>query len=70
MGTSVKVNKKSNDIPVTGLESLYGGCEILSIPHCLGNRFTDGGKVVSPTHPPHFTSHKDYYFYVSGTHFC
>jgi hypothetical protein len=28
----------------------------------------DGGKVVSPTHTPHFTPQK-HYFYVSGTHF-
>jgi hypothetical protein len=28
-----------------------------------------GGKVVSPTHRPHSTPQK-YYFYVSGTHFC
>jgi hypothetical protein len=28
---------------------------MLRIPHCLDNRLTDGGKVVSPTHPPHFT---------------
>jgi hypothetical protein len=27
-------------------------------------------KIVSPTHPPHFTPQKRYYFYVSGTHFC
>jgi hypothetical protein len=25
------------------------------IPHCLDSRLTDGGKVVSLTHPPHFT---------------
>jgi hypothetical protein len=36
--------------------------------HCLDNRLTDGGKVVSPTHRPHFTPQKHYYFYVSGTH--
>jgi hypothetical protein len=36
----------------------------------LDNRLTAGGKVVSPTHPPHFTSQKHYYFYVSDTHFC
>jgi hypothetical protein len=28
---------------------------MLKIPHGLDNRLTDGGKVVSPTHPPHFT---------------
>jgi hypothetical protein len=43
---------------------------MLRIPHCLDNRLTDGGKVVSPTHPPHFTPQKHHYFYVSGTHFC
>jgi hypothetical protein len=31
---------------------------------------TDGYKVVSPTHSPHFTPQKHYYFYVSGTNFC
>jgi hypothetical protein len=43
---------------------------MLRIPHCLDNRLTDGGKVVSPTHPPHFTPQKRYYFYVSGTLVC
>jgi hypothetical protein len=38
---------------------------MLRIPHCLDNRLTDGGKVVSPTHSPHFTPLKHYYFYVS-----
>jgi hypothetical protein len=42
---------------------------MLRIPHCLDNRLTNGSKVVSPTHWPHFTPHKHYYFYVSGTHF-
>jgi hypothetical protein len=42
---------------------------MLRIPHCLDNLLTDGGKVVSPTHPPQFTPQKHYYFYVSGTHF-
>jgi hypothetical protein len=46
------------------------GCKMLKIPHCLDNRLTSGGKVVSPTHPPHFTPQKHYYFYASGTHFC
>jgi hypothetical protein len=36
----------------------------------LENRLADGGKVVCPTHPPYFTPQKQYYFYVSGTHFC
>jgi hypothetical protein len=58
---------------------------MLRIAHCLNNRltdgapttphtpetlfFTDGGKVVSLTHPPHLTPQK-HYFYVSGTLFC
>jgi hypothetical protein len=42
---------------------------MLRIPHCLDNRLKDGGKVVSLTHQPHFTSQKPYYFNVSGTHF-
>jgi hypothetical protein len=37
---------------------------MLRIPHCLDNRLTDGGKVVSPTHPPHFTPQKHYYFFM------
>jgi hypothetical protein len=43
---------------------------MLRISYCLDNRLTDGGKVVSPTHPPHFTPQKHYYFSVSGSHFC
>jgi hypothetical protein len=43
--------------------------EMLRIPHCLDNLLTDGGKVVRPTHQPHFTPQK-HYFSVSGTHFC
>jgi hypothetical protein len=31
---------------------------MLKIPHCLDNRLTDGGKVVSPTFQPHFTPQK------------
>jgi hypothetical protein len=61
--------KAKNAIPVTGRGGLQG-CEMLRVPHCLDNRLTDGGKVVSPTHPTHFTPQKHYYFYVSGTHFC
>jgi hypothetical protein len=42
---------------------------MLRIPHCLDNRFTDGGKVVSHTHRPRSTPQKQYvYFY--GTDFC
>jgi hypothetical protein len=28
---------------------------MLRIPHCLDSRLIDGGKVLSSTHPPHFT---------------
>jgi hypothetical protein len=35
------------------------------IPHCLDSGLTDDGKVVSPTHPPHFTPQKHYYFGLS-----
>jgi hypothetical protein len=61
--------KKSEAIPVTGLGGLYD-CEMLRIPHCLDNRLIDDGKVVSPTHQPHFTRQKHYFFNVSGTDFC
>jgi hypothetical protein len=47
----------------------YRVVEMLRIPHCLDNRFADGGKVVSLTHRPHFTPQKLYYS-ASGTHFC
>jgi hypothetical protein len=40
---------------------------MLRIAHCLDNRLIDGGKVVSPTHQPHFTPQKHDYFNVSGT---
>jgi hypothetical protein len=42
---------KSKAIPVTGRGGLWG-CKTLRIPHCIDNRLTDGGKVVSPTHRP------------------
>jgi hypothetical protein len=41
-------------IPVTGCGGLQG-CGMLRIPHCLGSRLTDGGKVVSLTHRPRST---------------
>jgi hypothetical protein len=66
--TVKKKKKKSKAIPVTGRGGLEG-CEMLRIPHCLDNRLTDGGKVVSPMHPPHFTPQKRY-LSISGTHFC
>jgi hypothetical protein len=37
---------------------------MLRIPHCLDSRLRDDGKVVSPTHPQHFTPQKHYYFNV------
>jgi hypothetical protein len=42
---------------------------MLGIPHCLGSRLTDGGKVVSLMHCPCSAPQK-HYFYASGTHFC
>jgi hypothetical protein len=44
-------------------------CEILRIPHCIDNRLTDVGKVVSLAHRPHSVPQKQY-FSASGTHFC
>jgi hypothetical protein len=61
MSINRDVVKKGKAIPVTGRGGLQG-CEMLRIPHCLGNRLTDGGKYVSLTHPPHFTPQKHYYF--------
>jgi hypothetical protein len=43
--------------------------EMLRIPHCLDNRPTDDGEVVSPTHRPRSTPEK-HYFSASGTNFC
>jgi hypothetical protein len=45
------------------------GCEMLRIPHCIDNRLTDDGKVVSPMHPPPSTPQK-HYFSAPGTRFC
>jgi hypothetical protein len=50
----------SEAIPVTGRGGLQG-CQMLRIPHCLDNRLIDGGKVVSPTHRPHFTPQKHFF---------
>jgi hypothetical protein len=47
---------------------LYG-CDMLRIPNCLDSRLTDGGETVSPTHWPHSTPQK-HFFFSSGTHFC
>jgi hypothetical protein len=54
--------------PVTGRGGLQG-CDMLRVPHCLDNLLIDGGKVVSPSHRPHFTPQK-FFFNISGTHFC
>jgi hypothetical protein len=45
MEVEVQVSKA---IPVTGCGGPLG-YKMLRIPHCLENRLTDGGKVVSPT---------------------
>jgi hypothetical protein len=45
------------------------GCEMLRIPHCLGNQLTGGGEVVSLTHWPRSSALK-FFFSGSGTHFC
>jgi hypothetical protein len=42
---------------------------MLRIPHCLCNRLTGDGNVVSPKHRPRSTLQK-HYFSASGTHFC
>jgi hypothetical protein len=62
-----KSHIKSTAIPVKGRGRLQG-CEMLSISHCLDNRLTDGVKVVSLTHRPHFTPQK--HLSASGTLFC
>jgi hypothetical protein len=64
---SVRITK-SKAIPIIGRGGLWG-CEVLRISHCLGNRLTDGGKVVSPTYQLRSTPQK-HYFSASGTHFC
>jgi hypothetical protein len=46
--------------PVTGRESPYG-CETLRLPQ-LDNRLTDGGKVVSLTRRPPFTTREDSWY--------
>jgi hypothetical protein len=62
------VEVKSKAIAVTASGDLWV-CEMLTIPHCLENRLTDGDGVVSPTHRQRSTPQK-YYFSTSGTHFC
>jgi hypothetical protein len=43
-------------------------CEILRIPHCLDNRLTDGGKVVTLRTGRSLLPRNN--FSASGTHFC
>jgi hypothetical protein len=52
--------KEREAIPVRGRGCLKR-CEMLRIPHCLGSRLIGGGKVVSPTHRPHFTPKKQFF---------
>jgi hypothetical protein len=60
------VKKQGNkSIPVTGRGGLYG-CEMLRIPHCLNNRLTDGGKVVSLNRRTPTTLQK-HFLSLSGT---
>jgi hypothetical protein len=63
--SALRLHSKKKAVPVTGRGGLLD-CEMLRILHCLDCRLTDG----SPTHRPHFTPQKHYYFYVSDTHFC
>jgi hypothetical protein len=51
------IQVKSEAISITGRGELQG-CDILRTPHCLDNRFTDGGEVVSLMHQPHSTLQK------------
>jgi hypothetical protein len=64
----IYISVKSKVIPVTGRGGVHG-YEMLRLPHCLDNRLTDGGKVVSLTHRPHSTPQK-HYFSAFGTNFC
>jgi hypothetical protein len=47
-------------MPVTGRGGLQGN-EMLRIPRCLDNRFTDGAEVVRLTHRPHSTPQKHFF---------
>jgi hypothetical protein len=51
-------------IPIKDREGPYK-CETSRLPQFLDNRLTNGGKVVSITRRPSFTSRK-----IPGTHFC
>jgi hypothetical protein len=47
------LKKKCKAIPVRGREGPQG-CEKLRLPHFLDSSLTDGGEVVSLTHPGRF----------------
>jgi hypothetical protein len=58
---NIKRKRKDKVIPVTG----RGGplvCETSRLPHFLDNRLTDGGRVVSLTRRPPFTSQEDSWY--------
>jgi hypothetical protein len=63
-----KVIKKITAIPLTCRGGLYGWD--VKDPTLSRQSLIDGGKVVSPTHRPHFTPQKHYFLNVSGTHSC
>jgi hypothetical protein len=50
---------KSKAVSVTGRGGLYG-CEMLRTLHCLDNRLTDGGEVVSLMHRPRSAPQKKF----------
>jgi hypothetical protein len=58
----------ANGVTITKNEDYHNfyGC----MAFLVDNRLIDGSKVVSPMHQPHFTPQKQYYFNISGTHFC
>jgi hypothetical protein len=62
--------KKSKAIALTGHGGLYG-IEMLRITHCLHNRLTDGGNVVSLTHRQRIIPDKHYFSAPDmQTNFC
>jgi hypothetical protein len=58
------VQNKGKAISVRGCRRPQS-CEPLRLPHFIDDRLTDGGKVVSLTSRPLFTTRK-----IPGTHFC
>jgi hypothetical protein len=55
---------KGKVIPVTGCEGLQG-FEMLRITHCLHNRLTDFGELLSLTHRPRSTPQKHFCYRLS-----